>query len=63
MTIFIHTYVINKTYILVSYLSFGDKIGEIKPILAEQTWRTTLFYLATFSIIFILIFAIGLITT
>ena len=63
MAILLHTYEINKSYILVYYLSFDDNMGEIKPILAGQTWRTTLFYLVTFSIIFILIFLILFITT
>jgi len=55
MTILFHTYEINKTYILVSYLSFGDNVEETKPVLSGRTWKTTFFYLATLSIVFILI--------
>ena len=63
MSILFHTYEINKTYILVSYLSFGDNVGEIKAVLGGQTWKTTFYYLGTLSIIFILIYMILLILT
>jgi hypothetical protein len=54
MKIFIHTYAINKTYILVSYLSFGDNVEETKSVLDGRTWDMTFFYLVTLSLIFIL---------
>jgi len=28
-------------------------VEEIKPILGEQTWKTTFFYLVTLSVVFI----------
>ena len=61
MAILLHTYEINKTYILVYYLSFDDNMGEIKPVLGGQTWSTTFYYLATLSAIFALICLINLI--
>ena len=63
MNIFIHTYAINKTYIIVPYCLFGDNVVETKPVLGEQTWKTTFFYLVTLFIVFIVIYGIAFILT
>jgi len=53
MSLIFHTCEIKKTYIFVSHCFFGDNVEEIKPILGEQTWKTTFFYLVTLSVVFI----------
>ena len=45
MNILFHTYVINKTYTLVSYLSFGAITEETKSVLDGRTWDTSFFYM------------------
>jgi hypothetical protein len=56
MNIFIHTSENKKTYISVFHSYFGDKAEGTKIVSEGQTWDTTLFYLGTLTVVFILCF-------
>lgn len=44
MYVLFHMYGDKKTYIFVSYLSFGDNVKETKSVLDKQMWKTIFFY-------------------
>ncbi len=47
-------YVYKKTYILIPNSIYGDNMEENNPILSGRKWETTLIYVGTLSIVFIL---------